>query len=267
MATRTGVRQGLSEGAPHRFWARHRAIAADVRRSRRDIREDDGGPGGPGVHSSPRHGMHHQSRGQGHRDRGYRGAAVRIGASRRRAEKRVMRSLLIRRKRLENVRAAQRQPQFELQIGHYVKQLPPESEADEGATTAPCSTPAGCVKNEEPRSQSRMKWVTSGLPSIPYPANPQSSEAVKSDLRRYWSVKPSTCGNAWSKPVQSSSHSGDVLLQFIAPERASGGRCAEPVDRHRKNRGDGKQGGSGVPRRDRRGPGSAPTDRAVDRKS
>ena len=37
-----------------------------------------------------------------------------------------MRSLLTRLKRLEHVRAAQRQPQFELQIGHYVKQLPPE---------------------------------------------------------------------------------------------------------------------------------------------
>ena len=37
-----------------------------------------------------------------------------------------MRSLLTRLKRLEHVRAAERQPQFELQIGHYVKQLPPE---------------------------------------------------------------------------------------------------------------------------------------------
>jgi hypothetical protein len=37
-----------------------------------------------------------------------------------------MRSLLTRLKRLESVRAAQRQPQFELQIGRYVKQLPLE---------------------------------------------------------------------------------------------------------------------------------------------
>jgi hypothetical protein len=36
-----------------------------------------------------------------------------------------MRSLLTRLKRLENVRAAERRPQVELQIGHYVKQLPP----------------------------------------------------------------------------------------------------------------------------------------------
>jgi hypothetical protein len=37
-----------------------------------------------------------------------------------------MRSLLTRLKRLEHVRAAERLPQIEVQIGHYVKQLPPE---------------------------------------------------------------------------------------------------------------------------------------------
>jgi hypothetical protein len=37
-----------------------------------------------------------------------------------------MRSLLTRLKRLENVRAAERQPHFEVQIGHYVKRLPSE---------------------------------------------------------------------------------------------------------------------------------------------
>jgi hypothetical protein len=37
-----------------------------------------------------------------------------------------MRSLLTRLKRLENVQAAERWPQAELQIGHYVKELPPE---------------------------------------------------------------------------------------------------------------------------------------------
>jgi hypothetical protein len=37
-----------------------------------------------------------------------------------------MRSLLTRLKRLENVRAAERRPQVELQIGHYVKELPSE---------------------------------------------------------------------------------------------------------------------------------------------
>jgi hypothetical protein len=37
-----------------------------------------------------------------------------------------MRSLVTRLKRLENVRAAECQPHVELQIGHYVKELPPE---------------------------------------------------------------------------------------------------------------------------------------------
>jgi hypothetical protein len=37
-------------------------------------------------------------------------------------------------------------------------------------------------------------------------------------------------------------------LQFIAPHGASGERGAEAVDRNCQNRGDGEQGGPGVPR-------------------
>jgi len=52
------TRSLASEGAPHGFWASHRATATDVRRGRCHPRENDGGPGGPGVHSGPRRGMH-----------------------------------------------------------------------------------------------------------------------------------------------------------------------------------------------------------------
>jgi len=45
-----------------------------------------------------------------------------------------MRSLLTRLKRLENVRAAQRLPQVELQIG-YLKKLPPEYTAERHVVT------------------------------------------------------------------------------------------------------------------------------------
>jgi hypothetical protein len=46
-----------------------------------------------------------------------------------------MRSLLTRLKRLEHVRAAQRRPQIELQIGHYVKELPPEYTGERHSVT------------------------------------------------------------------------------------------------------------------------------------
>src|SRR5678816_4149727 len=43
---------------------------------------------------------------------------------------------------------------------------------------------------------------------------------------------------------------GDVLLQFIPPQRPTRERGAEAVDRHGQNRSDGEQGGPGVPHRD-----------------
>jgi hypothetical protein len=46
-----------------------------------------------------------------------------------------LRSLLTRLKRLENVRAAERRPQVELQIGHYVKELPSEYTGERHSVT------------------------------------------------------------------------------------------------------------------------------------
>jgi hypothetical protein len=73
-----------------------------------------------------------------------------------------MRSLLTRLKRLERVRAAERQPPIELQIG-YLKKLPPEYTGERHVVTVRRHTD-GTYRWEErpgasPASEDSSKWI------------------------------------------------------------------------------------------------------------